>query len=1029
MDAAGGDPDAELMAALLDLGLADPMGKSCSVTAGAIAFDNTDSRGSALGQAQSRGRRSEARMSTSRRESSESSYSSRQSEFWDGGVGPIGGNVHDHEVARRVGLLKHTLSLARHRTGAPEQLVARLKGYRGEDDAKVWMELSSALSQVGRILKSSFNADVGAAYDTFASTLILPAFAKVGWDAAAGEDADCRLMRASIAPTLAKFCSEDPQVVAEAARRYATFRAAPGDEASLPADMRRAVLVIAMQGNNAAEIFQQLIKAHGVVSDGPTKVDIYAALGSAPSLALQAQALEWALTDEVSVQDTGAIPVAVAESGREGAQCVFDWTKSNLDRLIEKMGTSSLLALPHIVKASGMGFTTEEKALEVKEFWESKPEVIRTVQRSVRQVVDGIQSDAKFSAFLASSDVPTVACWAAAAEVEGGTAELDRLSDTVVARVLEGERRNQSAEAQPPTFRPSRPSGRDSNALLESGDAEDVGVAAAALVVMAAGHARSAASEGSVGEGVSMYIKALSEKVAAGIGQSKDPELDGAAQVKRTSVLEAARKSVQLITDTVFADLALEGHQGPELRKQQSAALNSVDAALATAAPASAAQMQQPMPAPAPATPPAPISKVTSDVQKPPASYGASARGVGANLALDDFFSGKMVIDTSAGLKKGAPASPSASGSLGRNSITSSAPSERRVSASSPRSAGRTRSSLGSVSDETPLSRADLYDEALPEPDLIRWPKPDTPPDGPWTCELCTKANRREWHNCRVCGRPFGHEPQEYNEVLGEKETNALHEERWTFLQESQSTSLITSATWSPDGFLVATTDKDGYLKVWDVGEENTEDWALLIVLDQPEDPFGTRPVTEDLSTVAWSSSGKFLAVGAGPRVKLWYVGAEEPEKWRLVRSLAEHGAPVTFVSWAPDSLRLVSGDESGALALWSLAEVDPNRWELLGRLEGHDGRVLSATWFKDCQTLITAGSDRRVKRWRVGGEDSGRWGFNGEILQERDGRPWLAGALDEMWVVSSGLNKHLNVWFVGGADPKKWSCIKGFHG
>jgi aminopeptidase N len=244
----------------------------------------------------------------------------------------------------------------------------------------------------------------------FAAGLVAPAFDTVGWDKSADDSDNRKLLRTTLVGLLANYCFKDDKVAAEAKKRFDAFIQAPTDAAALAADIRAAVFSITMQSCGSDDIFDKLVEAHNAVTDGAVRQHIYAALGKSPTKALRKRALELVLTETVRSQDMVYIPMSMALSGVEASQQVFDWVKDSYDRVYARLGQTSMMLFQHIVRISGFGFVTEEKAQEVEALWKSKA-VCDKIQKSLDQTLEGIRSSAKFVERLRASPVAKPEAW------------------------------------------------------------------------------------------------------------------------------------------------------------------------------------------------------------------------------------------------------------------------------------------------------------------------------------------------------------------------------------------------------------------------------------------------------------------------------------------------------------------------------------------------------------------------------------------------------------------------------------------
>lgn len=314
----------------------------------------------------------------------------------------------------RIGLLSDSYALCKAGALDPACLVQLLAGFKGEANDKVWSELASVLGGLEKVLCQGISAETAKAFKTFVAKLVVPAFATVGWDAVASDDDNTKKLRQTVLSAVAKYCSTDPAVASEAMKRLRSFIAAPNDAAVLHADIRPAVLDLAMQGEDASSIFNDLVNAHEVVKDGAVKIHVYGAMGHAPTPALRKQVLEFNLSGAVRSQDIIYIPMSMATSGKEGAETVFSWVQSEYKRIRDLLGGTSMTLFTHVVRMSGAGFVTEEKASEVAAFWEST-DVYKHLEKTVSQTVEGILSTSKFVNRLSASIAAQPGTWDAAA--------------------------------------------------------------------------------------------------------------------------------------------------------------------------------------------------------------------------------------------------------------------------------------------------------------------------------------------------------------------------------------------------------------------------------------------------------------------------------------------------------------------------------------------------------------------------------------------------------------------------------------
>jgi len=315
----------------------------------------------------------------------------------------------------RIGLLSDTYATCKAGLLDATFLVQLLAGFKEESNDKVWSELGSVIGGLDKVVCQGLEDATAQAFTNMASTLVAPAFKMVGWDMSPTDDDNRKKLRSTVCSLLSKYCSQDEAIVSEAVKRCKSFVAAPNDSSVLAADIRPAVLELAIQSPNAEAIMGELVTAHEAATDGAVKIHIYAAMGRAPTAALRKRALDFTLSGAVRSQDLMYIPMSMATSSKEGSDTVFSWIQSEYQKIYDFVGSTSMMLFQHFVRISGAGFVTDAKAEEVSAFWKTK-DIYKNVEKSLAQTVEGIKSNAKFVDRLKASKAADAATWKAAVD-------------------------------------------------------------------------------------------------------------------------------------------------------------------------------------------------------------------------------------------------------------------------------------------------------------------------------------------------------------------------------------------------------------------------------------------------------------------------------------------------------------------------------------------------------------------------------------------------------------------------------------
>jgi WD40 repeat protein len=198
-------------------------------------------------------------------------------------------------------------------------------------------------------------------------------------------------------------------------------------------------------------------------------------------------------------------------------------------------------------------------------------------------------------------------------------------------------------------------------------------------------------------------------------------------------------------------------------------------------------------------------------------------------------------------------------------------------------------------------------------------------------------------------------------------------------------TDQVRSLAWSGRGHRVATGSADRTIRVWDAhtGRELAVlaqhsqgvcavDWSargdrLLSAADDgtariwkigPE-PARVIPVSGPATTLAWSTSGRQLAVGCGDHAEL-----VDLESGDVLPLAAAHSAAVRSLDWSPEGSALLSGSADRTATRRGLGPAAGADTSYVGARDG----VVRAAWSPDGRTVLVAARDRVVRLYDAGG-------------------------------------------------------------
>jgi len=170
------------------------------------------------------------------------------------------------------------------------------------------------------------------AFRAFARARLAPVFARVGWEARAGEPEPVINLRSNLIEALGAL--GDADVIAEARRRYA---AEATDPAALPPSLRQYVLDVVAQHADAAT-WDKMHAAAKAETTPLIKDKWYGLLASTEDEALAKRALDLAMTDEPGVTNTADMIGTVAVLHPDVA---FDFALAHREALVKMLETGA----------------------------------------------------------------------------------------------------------------------------------------------------------------------------------------------------------------------------------------------------------------------------------------------------------------------------------------------------------------------------------------------------------------------------------------------------------------------------------------------------------------------------------------------------------------------------------------------------------------------------------------------------------------------------------------------------------------
>ncbi len=219
-------------------------------------------------------------------------------------------------------------------------------------------------------------------------------------------------------------------------------------------------------------------------------------------------------------------------------------------------------------------------------------------------------------------------------------------------------------------------------------------------------------------------------------------------------------------------------------------------------------------------------------------------------------------------------------------------------------------------------------------------------------------------------------------------------------------TDRVYGISYSPDGRLLASSSRDGSIKIWDASGA-TRDALYTFNIDTVPNSYGA-------SNVAFSPDGRLLAgVNGQGEIILW-----DTTTWQEIRRQnAAHDGTIWGLAFSPDSRLLLTGGGDSLVKLWNASDLGE-----IHTFSEHQDVVNAVAFSPDGTMIASASDDRTAKAWRVSGYSrAASYSLPPRILSNPPRMSGVTFSLDNTRLISTSTDGNVYVWDIAsGAQLMK---------
>jgi len=249
----------------------------------------------------------------------------------------------------------------------------------------VRMVVESAVGIIGGVHEHMLPAELRPNYARLVDRAFGARAHQLGWKAKAGEDAETRLLRASIVPLVALW-GGDGSLAAEARQLAQEWLK---EHAAVDADIAGEVLTVAARTGDEG-FFKQLTETLAHTEEQHQRDLILSAMGSFSDPRIARAAMETMLKPSFDLREANSLLMGPGGLPETRA-APFEFVKANFEAIAAKIPAGSTFGFGAFLPFVGVSFCDERSAKELKAFFEPRVDRFAGTRRNLAQTLESIR--------------------------------------------------------------------------------------------------------------------------------------------------------------------------------------------------------------------------------------------------------------------------------------------------------------------------------------------------------------------------------------------------------------------------------------------------------------------------------------------------------------------------------------------------------------------------------------------------------------------------------------------------------------